>query len=956
MDSPVQTLLSVPPALTPVFRELTGHRPEEVFATNDPPEGKLGSGGGTAYLLSEAWKQTGGGSFDAWRDAGERILLHAGGQSRRLPAYAPAGKALMPVPVFRWSTGQRLDQTLMDLQLPLLKGLLRKAPASLNTLVASGDVLVWNDAQLPEIPEVDVLCVGLWSTPETASRHGVFFTPRAHPEQFETMLQKPSTEEILRRASDYLFLLDVGIWMFSPRAVEVLMRKCGWDPAARDYAGGAPSEFDLYTAFGEALGRSPHRPDDGISALSCAVLPLSEGEFYHFGTSRDMIKSSLALQNRVHDQRRILSPLIKPHPAIFVQNAYTPCPMDHANQNVWIENSCLGPRWTLHRNHVLTGVPDNDWKLELPEGFCLDFIPVGPDTHAVRMYGFDDPFRGPVNDVASLWMNAPAPDWFASRGLELPGGMDLQQAPLFPVCRAAELDGDWISWLIHGGDRPELAERYRQTEKLSAEQLSMRADLSRLAASRRTRLAADSLPALARHAHRSVFYQVDLERVAAIYAEHPDTPAPQTPDPRQNLFNYIHDRMFHSRVKQLRGASGKAEAEEAFTALRKAIIEPYRGKTPPPRNTAQSDQVIWARSPVRLDLAGGWTDTPPYCFLHGGRVVNLAVELNGQPPIQVFARVGSEPCVTLRSIDLGITQHVHGYGEIASYAELSSGFSIPKAALALAGFHPDFQLSPATSLEEQLKAFGGGIELSLLCAVPKGSGLGTSSNLAATVLGALSELCGLGWDRTDIGNRTLALEQMLTSGGGWQDQFGGITRGLKLLRSTPGLDQTPDIRWLPDHLFTDPFYKRNFLLYYTGITRVAKDILGEIVRGMFLNRREALQVLEELSHHADDLYESLQRGDFEEIGGRIARTWRLNQQLDPGTNPPETRAILERVGDDLLGCKLLGAGGGGYLLMLAPDATAAARVKRTLEDHPPNDRARFVDFELSTHGLQVTRS
>ena len=50
------------------------------------------------------------------------------------------------------------------------------------------------------------------------------------------------------------------------------------------------------------------------------------------------------------------------------------------------------------------------------------------------------------------------------------------------------------------------------------------------------------------------------------------------------------------------------------------------------------DQIVWARSPVRLDLAGGWTDTPPYTNRYGGAVVNVAVDLNGQSPIQVFVR------------------------------------------------------------------------------------------------------------------------------------------------------------------------------------------------------------------------------------------------------------------------------------------------------------------------------
>ncbi|MEX2606520.1 MAG: hypothetical protein WD708_04170 [Kiritimatiellia bacterium] len=125
---------------------------------------------------------------------------------------------------------------------------------------------------------------------------------------------------------------------------------------------------------------------------------------------------------------------------------------------------------------------------------------------------------------------------------------------------------------------------------------------------------------------------------------------------------------------------------------------------------------------------------------------------------------------------------------------------------------------------------------------------------------------------------------------------------------------------------------------------------------MFLNRQPHLQVLEALRLHTESFYETLQRGNFEQIGMGIARTWELNQQLDSGTNPPEIREILRQVEDEVLGCKLLGAGGGGYLLFMARDAHSAARLRSRLESCPPNERARFVDFELSYEGLQVTRS
>ena len=76
--------------------------------------------------------------------------------------YAPSGKILTPIPVFRWARGQRLEQNLLSLQLPLYEQIMEKAPTSLRTLIASGDVYIRAGQPLQDIPDVDVVCYGLW--------------------------------------------------------------------------------------------------------------------------------------------------------------------------------------------------------------------------------------------------------------------------------------------------------------------------------------------------------------------------------------------------------------------------------------------------------------------------------------------------------------------------------------------------------------------------------------------------------------------------------------------------------------------------------------------------------------------------------------------------------------------------------------------------------------------------
>lgn len=116
-----------------------------------------------------------------------------------------------------------------------------------------------------------------------------------------------------------------------------------------------------------------------------------------------------------------------------------------------------------------------------------------------------------------------------------------------------------------------------------------------------------------------------------------------------------------------------------------------------------------------------------------------------------------------------------------------------------------------------------------------------------------------------------------------------MLRGVKLLQTHAGMDQSPLVRWLPDYLFTGGEYQKCHLLYYTGITRTAKGILAEIVRSMFLNSTEHLFILGGMKGHALDLYEAIQRGNFDEMGRLVGKSWKLNQRWIPALIPRQLR-------------------------------------------------------------------
>lgn len=946
----MKKLLSLPPNLVEFFYDIEKADRDEWFCTSDPIGSKLGSGGGTAWLL-EACKQhiAPDKDFLEWLREEKRILLHAGGQSRRLPGYAPSGKILTPIPVFRWARGQRLEQNLLSLQLPLYEQIMEKAPASLRTLIASGDVYIRAGQPLQDIPDVDVVCYGLWVDPNLAKNHGVFVSSRSNPDKLDFMLQKPSVEELGKLMQTHLFLMDIGIWLLSDRAVDLLIK--------RSKKGGELSYYDMYSEFGLTLGEHPRIADEELNGLSVAILPLPGGEFYHYGTSRELISSTLAVQNLVNDQREIMHRKVKPHPAMFVQNADVAYRLTADNSEIWIENSCVGKEWNIRQQTIITGVPTNDWKLNVPSGVCIDVVPLGEAEYVARPYGFNDTFKGALTEERTIYQGISVREWLSCRKVaveEIDGAHDLQAARLFPVCSTIEELGLVMRWMISEPELQEGKEIWKRSRRLSADEISAYANLRRLAAQRDS-FRVMNWPVLARNYERSVFYQLNLDDAAHEFAIHhlelPDALPLSAP-----LMTRISDNMFRARVQQFSGKTYTEYERRAFGLMCEGLTATALAKKQQPHLSVYSDQIVWGRSPVRIDLAGGWTDTPPYCLNEGGNVVNIAIELNGQPPLQVYVKPCKEYKIILRSIDLGAIETVTTYEELSDFMQVGSPFSIPKAALVLAGFQPEFSADVYVTLEEQLKAFGSGIEITLLSAIPAGSGLGTSSILASTVLGAVSDFCGLKWDKNEICNRTLILEQLLTTGGGWQDQYGGVLRGVKLLQTHAGMEQSPLVRWLPDYLFTGSEYQKCHLLYYTGITRTAKGILAEIVRSMFLNSTEHLALLGSMKSHAFDLYEAIQRGNFDEMGRLVGKSWKQNQALDSGTNPASVEAIIRQIDDYCLGYKLPGAGGGGYLYMVAKDPEAAVKIRAILTQNPPNSCARFVDMTLSDKGLQVSRS
>jgi galactokinase/mevalonate kinase-like predicted kinase len=164
----------------------------------------------------------------------------------------------------------------------------------------------------------------------------------------------------------------------------------------------------------------------------------------------------------------------------------------------------------------------------------------------------------------------------------------------------------------------------------------------------------------------------------------------------------------------------------------------------------------------------------------------------------------------------------------------------------------------------------------------------------------------------------------------------------------------PSVHYVPPDVLDPRTNGGATLLYYTGITRLAKNILQQVV-GRYMDRdRLAMHTLRRIHALPPRVADAMARKDAQAFGRHIDAAWRLNKQLDANSSNEEVERLLERVRPHVFGAKLLGAGGGGFLLMVCQSREDAAAVREMLDADPPNDRARFFDFSVSEEGLAVS--
>ena len=624
--------------------------------------------------------------------------------------------------------------------------------------------------------------------------------------------------------------------------------------------------------------------------------------------------------------------------------------------------------------------------ISLPAGVVLDQLPLA-GGFVTRLFGLhDDPKAGSFDDRAGrsgTFLNRPWAEWLAAAGIAAqtlwpgidPSAATLWNARLFPVHadRDASLTLALPLWdpadappgwreRWEAGPRTSLGESYAQSDRAGL--LAATIGLEEHVAGRRfiagvlaERPAAEVAPLLGR--------KNLLGGSAAAGRGVAGRGGPRAAAARLHRAGPGHGGCRVDRPG-LRDAGRDDRACNGRACCRQGPLRQGRLQRPLrwPSRPEGVPGVHRVAAAARIDLGGGWTDTPPYSIERGGTVLNAALTLNGSHPIFAETALLPEPRLVLESCDLDMKIEPGTAGEVLRYADPADPFALHKASLVLSGIVPA-DADPAAPIAEVLAPLGGGVRLTTGASIPRGSGLGTSSILAGAVLASLDRLsAGAGvrgegpqqvWapDIPRLFDEVLCLEQMLTTGGGWQDQAGGLTGGIKLVTTRPGLPQRLHVAPVELSPAVRDELGRRLLLVYTGQQRLAKDLLRHVM-GRWMGRDpEMVWILEEIARLAVAMRDALLAGDIDGFGRLLGEHWEINKRMDPGCTNPFIDGLFETMRPCIHGGKLAGAGGGGFAFVIGRGDDCMAALSGALARRYPGTRVAVWPCAIPEDGLRV---
>ncbi len=930
----------------------------------DPDGKRVGSGGATLQVLRKLAEQEDiAGDFH-----NKRILvIHSGGDSKRVPQYSVCGKLFSPVP--RELPDGRAS-TLFDEFLIGMAGVPSRFREGM--LVLSGDVLLlFNPLQI-DAQFHGAAAISMKSPVDVGKDHGVFLNNGK--DYVKKFLHKQSIEtlEKLGAVNTHGNVdLDTGAVLFDVNLMNALLSLVQTDGKidAEKYARfvNEKSRISLYGdflyplaedstleqyykeqpegTFCEELTECRTRIWEVLHSFEMKLICLSPAEFIHFGTTRELLA---LLTDEIADYEYLdWKPMVftnyksEKKVQAAVHNALIEGTVQLADK-CYVENSWLRGNTVLEKDCVIS-------QLELKDVTVPSMVMHGVELkrengekrYIVRAYGIKDNPKKTLEERGSFLAgdlrsfinlnNLKTKDIWESED------HSLWKAKLYPVVESQEKAVSW-AFLLHRmssekADEVKVAE-WKSLKRYSLEESFQIADASVLVPWEEKLENRILIERFLNRLRAGEHYVDSLKTFGITELDEKqfdmlmEMAEKELPFEEKIRVLYSISRSMKFMKKNFHGISYDQIEQKCFATIQQEIFRASNVNQVKKYKIAENQVKV--SLPVRVNWGGGWTDTPPYCNEKGGVVLNAAILLNGQEPIEVELRKLPEKHIEFASLDLDAHGVVTTAAEIQDCHNPYDSFALHKAALIACGIIP---MEGEADLEKILDEMGGGFYMSTrVKGVPKGSGLGTSSILSGACVRALGKFLGTSWSDSDVYELVLNLEQIMSTGGGWQDQVGGLTGGIKYITSRSGMKQKLKVEYLDLDEATKTELQERFALIYTGQRRLARNLLRDVVGNYIGGKKESKEALEEMKHLAVMMRYELEQGDVNAFARLLNEHWEVSKKLDAGSTNTCIDQIFASCEDLIDGKFISGAGGGGFLQVILKKGVSKEMLRARLLD------------------------
>lgn len=931
----------------------------------DPGGKRVGSGGASfhviRYIVEDSVKNTGtipvNGHF-----AGKRILvIHSGGDSKRIPQYSACGKLFSPVPR-ELPNGK--PSTLFDEFIISMSGMPSRMKEGMITL--SGDVLLLFNALQIDYQFKGAAAISIKENVMTGKDHGVFLNDGNGV--VRAFLHKLSVEQLTKsgavnEAGDVD--IDTGAIVFDSVILERLYALISTDgqvdekkflefvneearisfygdflyPLASD---AALEEYYKEAPEGkmcEALLSCRKKIWEALHDINLSMISLAPAEFIHFGTTHellDLVDRQIG-DYEFLDWKRAVSTNVGQVPYAVNNSLIT---NSLIGSGCYMENACV-KNAVVEEGSILSQIEVEG--IIVPAHVVMHGLKLSDGNFLVRIYGVSDNPKGTLlNDVDFLGTKLSV---MCERYQLREVLWDKQETAYLWTARLYPPAADWKeacadALLIYRMAALKASDQevdtWKNRERYSLETGYNAADVTDIVVwnhELENRILVEKYltainTGIDAHTAIRIFGKVGItgKRLAllldkAISAEF-----------SAKIRIYYNLSLYLSQTERdFDELTAEFLEEKCFAEIRNTIYENAMKKIIYSAGRKIRKDSVSVCLPVRVNWGGGWTDTPPHCIEQGGVVLNAAVMLRGELPIRIEVRRLSERKIVFESKDAGAIEEFTELPALQNCHDPFDLVAIHKAALIACGLILPQGKEDGRALSDILEEIGGGIYLSTeVVGIPRGSGLGTSSILAGACMKGLFEFFGEKKCENDLYQAVLSMEQLMSTGGGWQDQVGGLTSGVKLITTKPGINQAIKVEKLEIAEKTMQELKERFVLIYTGQRRLARNLLRDVIGNYLSGRKESTYALEEMKKLAVLMKLALEQGSVDGFAKLLNEHWKLSKLLDNGSTNTCIEQIFLCCEDLIDGRFIAGAGGGGFLQVVLKRDVSKEQLKDRL--------------------------